>query len=261
MLLYVRITSAPPWAEDLRRRYLRGEASMFVLHGKLRLVLHAGQILSLTEFLTGALLKESRETIVTYNVATGARFAKRAAEVVVLEELLLAPEKDRSLAALESVLSTSSKAAVILEYAETIAPAGDPNFQADTDRASIVTLHRWSSLPEIERRDNIVLLVTENLSELSPKLVSNPKVAVVEVPMPDTRRSQRRVGCQPELGDATRLATHNHRRVEGRADHLDLDAAALRRRRDARARGVLKGYSAQPDAAERRESSPNSRAG
>ena len=23
----------PPWAEDLRRRYLRGEASMFLLHG------------------------------------------------------------------------------------------------------------------------------------------------------------------------------------------------------------------------------------
>ena len=23
----------PAWAEDLRRRYLRGEASMFVLHG------------------------------------------------------------------------------------------------------------------------------------------------------------------------------------------------------------------------------------
>ena len=23
----------PVWAEDLRRRYLRGEASMFVLHG------------------------------------------------------------------------------------------------------------------------------------------------------------------------------------------------------------------------------------
>ena len=72
--------SLPPWAEDLRRRYLRGEASMFVLHGNVYdSVLHAGQILSLTEFLTGALLKESRETIVVYNVATGARFAKRAA--------------------------------------------------------------------------------------------------------------------------------------------------------------------------------------
>ncbi|HEV2802447.1 MAG TPA: AAA family ATPase [Pyrinomonadaceae bacterium] len=196
-------SSLPPWAEDLRRRYLRGEASMFVLHGNVYdSVLRSGQVLSLTEFLTGVLLKESRETIITYNVATGARFAKRAAEVVVLEELLLAPEKDRSLAALERVLSTSSKAAVILEYAETIAPAGDPNFQADTDRASIVTLHRWSSLPEIERHDNVVLLVTENLSELSPKLVSNPKVAVVEVPMPDAgMRKEVAAFANPKLGE------------------------------------------------------------
>ncbi|HEX8421939.1 MAG TPA: AAA family ATPase [Pyrinomonadaceae bacterium] len=200
----------PPWAEDLRRRYLRGEASMFVLHGNVYdSVLHGGQILSLTEFLTGVLLKESRETIVAYNVSTGARFAKRAAEVVVLEELLLSPEKDRTLAALESVLSTSSKAAVIIEYAETVAPSGDPNFQADTDRASIVTLHRWSALPEIERRDNIVLLVTENLSELSPKLVSNPKVAVVEVPMPDVETRKRAASvANPKLGerDAQRYA-------------------------------------------------------
>ncbi len=171
--------------------------------------MHRGKILSLTEFLTDVLLKESRETVVVYNVSTGARFAKRAPDINVHEELLLAPQKDRVLAALESIATTSSKAAVILEYAETIAPAGDPNFQADTDRASVVTLHRWSSLPEIERRDNIVLLVTENLTELSPKLVSNPKVAVVEVPMPDveTRKLAAQV-ANPKLSerDAERYA-------------------------------------------------------
>ena len=77
-----------------------------------------------------------------------------------------------------------------MEYAEAIAPAGDPNFQGESDRAAIVTLHRWSALPEIERGDNVVLLIAENLTELAPKLISNPKVAVVEVPMPDhdTRR-------------------------------------------------------------------------
>ena len=200
----------PHWAEDLRRRYLRGEASMFVLHGNVYdVVICQGRMLSLTGFLTDVLLKESRETIAIYNVATGARFAKRAAEVVVLEELLLAPQKDRVLGALESIVVNSSKAAVIIEYAETVAPAGDPNFQADSDRAAIVTLHRWSALPEIERRDNVVLLITENLSELSPKLVSNPKVAVVEVPMPDAgvRRTAAQV-ANPKLSerDAARYA-------------------------------------------------------
>ena len=43
----------PAWAEDLRRRYLRGEASMFVLHGNVYdVVLHNGKMMALTEFLT-----------------------------------------------------------------------------------------------------------------------------------------------------------------------------------------------------------------
>ena len=176
----------PVWAEDLRRRYLRGEATMFVLHGNVYdVVLHQKRIMSLTEFLTDVLLKEAKETIAVYNVAMGVRFSKRAGSVTDLEDLLLAGEKDRVFAALERLLVGSTKTAVIMEYAEAIAPGGDPNFQSDADRAAIVTLHRWSSLPEIERGDNVVLLIAENMSELAPKLISNPKVAVVEVPMPD----------------------------------------------------------------------------
>ncbi|MCA1659569.1 MAG: AAA family ATPase, partial [Verrucomicrobiaceae bacterium] len=98
---------------------------------------------------------------------------------------LLAGAKDRVFAALERLLIGSTKTAVVMEYAEAIAPAGDPNFQSEADRSAIVTLHRWSALPEIERGDNVVLLIAENMTELAPKLISNPKVAVVEVPMPD----------------------------------------------------------------------------
>ena len=181
----------PAWAEDLRRRYLRGEASMFVLHGNVYdVVLCNRKMMGLTEFMTDVLLKDSKDTIAVYNVATGVRFTKRDDEVTGLDDLLLSTEKDRVFAALERLLIGSTKTAVIMEYAEAIAPAGDPNFQGEADRAAIVTLHRWSSLPEIERGDNVVLLISENLTELAPKLISNPKVAVVEVPMPenDTRR-------------------------------------------------------------------------
>src|SRR6185295_19420153 len=186
----------PIWAEDLRRRYLRGEASMFVLHGNVYdVVLYDRKMMALTEFLTDVLLKESKETIAVYNVATGARFAKRAKDVTDLEDLLLGSDKARVFAALERLLVGSTKTAIIMEYAEAIAPAGDPNFQGDSDRAAIVTLHRWSALPEIEKGDNVVLLIAENLTELAPKLISNPKVAVVEVPMPDqeTRREAARL--------------------------------------------------------------------
>ena len=193
----------PPWADDLRRRYLRGEASMFVLHGNVfDSVVHEQRMLTLTDFLTGALLKDSRQTIAVYNLATGVRFARREAGVSGFEEAVLAIEKPKALASLERVLIGGSKVAVILEYAEAIAPAGDPAFQADSDRAAVITLQRWSFLPEIDRGDNLVMLVAENLSELSPKIVSNPKVGVVEVPMPDleARRSAVRL-ADPRLAD------------------------------------------------------------
>lgn len=186
----------PGWAEDLRRRYLRGEASIFVLHGNVYdSVISGDQILTLTDFLANVLLKESKDTVAIYNVATGVRFAKRKKDVSNLDELLLSTEKPKVLGAIERMLIGGTRTAALLEYAEAIAPAGDSNFQSEGDRAAIVTLHRWSFLPEIERSDNIVILIAENLTELAPKLISNPKVAVVEVPMPDadTRKAAARL--------------------------------------------------------------------
>ncbi|HEX6097800.1 MAG TPA: AAA family ATPase [Thermoanaerobaculia bacterium] len=177
----------PSWADDLRRRYLRGEASIFVLHGNVYdVVLSGGRTLTLTDFLGQVLLKDSKEIVAVYNVATGVRFLKQPPGLGAdADEMLSSTEKPRVLAAVERLLMSNTRAAVIVEYAEVVAPAGDPNFQSEADRAAVVTLHRWSFLPEIERSDNVVILVSENLAELAPKLVSNPKVAVVDVPMPD----------------------------------------------------------------------------
>jgi len=186
----------PSWAEDLRRRYLRNEAVLFVLHGNVHdLVLVDGALKPLTEFLTEVFWKDVRDTVAVYNLATGVRFAKKAKEAEAQAELMREAPREKALAGLERLLVTSRRVGVVVEYAETIAPAGDPSFQGDLDRASIVTLHRWSFLPQIEKQDNVVLLVAENLAELSPKLVSNPKVAVVDVPMPDreTRRAAARI--------------------------------------------------------------------
>ncbi len=181
----------PTWAEDLRKRYLRGESSMFILHGNVfDVVLNGGKMLGLTEFLTDVLLKDSRESIVAYNLSSGARFPKRTETFPDWQSIAVESDKAKVLTMLERAIRISEKNAVLLEYAEVIAPAGDASFQMDSDRASIVTLHRWSFLPEIERGDNIIILIAENIAELSPKIVSNPKISVIEIPMPDyeTRR-------------------------------------------------------------------------
>src|SRR5438067_13879438 len=156
------MSNLPDWADDLRRRYLRGEASIFVLHGNVfDAVLSGDRFLTLTDFLGNALLKESKETIAVYNVATGVRFLKRGKDVENLDDLILQTEKTRVLGALERMLIGSSRARVIIEYAEVIAPAGDPNFQSASDRAAVVTLHRWSFLPAIESAVNACIPFAE----------------------------------------------------------------------------------------------------
>jgi transitional endoplasmic reticulum ATPase len=203
----------PPWAEELRRRYLRGEASQFVLHGNVfDLVPFDNELLPVREYLTDRLLSETKDVVVAYNVSTGGKIVRRkpGTELAGFEELLVARERSKFLPAMERVLRTTQRVAAILEYAETIAPAADPALMSDDDRSAVVTLHRWSMSPEIEASDSVVVLLAENLSELHPKLVSNPKIATVRVPMPD--EAERRLviaRCQPraDVAYVARLAS------------------------------------------------------
>ena len=176
----------PAWAEELRLRYLRGEASQFIVHGNVfDLVEHGGELLPVQEYLTDRLLAESKDIIVVYNVANGGRLVRRKADLKGFEELLVQRERTKFLPAMERVLKTTPRVALIIEYAETVVPAADPALMSDDDRAAVVTLHRWSLSSEIEAADSVVVLLAENLSELHPKLVSNPRIATVRVPMPD----------------------------------------------------------------------------
>ncbi|MBI5480059.1 MAG: hypothetical protein HY906_14425, partial [Deltaproteobacteria bacterium] len=177
----------PGWAEELRRRYVRGEASLFVLYGNVfDLLLHQGRLYRLTDFLAEVLLGDNKDTIALYNLSSGVRFTKRETKRTEgLEEILLQKSADKILPAFERILQTQDRLALIIEYAEMIAPMGDANFFTEADRQSVVMLHRWSLAPHLESADNIVILVTENLAELHPKIVSNPKVATIRVPMPD----------------------------------------------------------------------------
>ena len=187
------------------------------------------------------LLDRSKDTIALYNVSTGVRFAKRKLKLDGLEELVLTKEPAKVLPLLERALTTEDKLAVILEYADTIAPAGDTSFSTIDDRAAAVTLHRWSLLRALEQSDSIVVLSLENLSELHPKIVSNPRVATVRVPMPSKEeRAALLRFLDPALGDddVEQLAevTAGLKSVQIKGDPR---AARCRRRRRRRAQGNI----------------------
>ncbi len=201
----------PNWTNELKRRYLRGEASIFVLHGNVYdSVLHDGKLLTLTDFLVQNVLQPSKDFVGVYNIATGFRSAYRKTvddgrnkTLELLDSLTSNHSKTQWLEALEVLLSANQFAltarnGLILEYAETLAPAGDPSMMPDLDRSAIVMLHRWSFLPSVTQHDNIVVLLTENLSDLSPKIVSNPRVVVVEIPLPEAEIREKTIALIDE---------------------------------------------------------------
>src|SRR5688572_27435384 len=115
----------PPWAEELKRRYLRGEASVFVLHGNVHdVVLHGDSVISVADFLAQSVF-EKKDVVLRYNVSTGCKFVKKSGKIEGIEDLLLQRTPDKVLPTLERLLYTQDNVGLVVEYAEMVAPAGD----------------------------------------------------------------------------------------------------------------------------------------
>jgi AAA+ superfamily predicted ATPase len=193
----------PTWAAQLRDRYLAGEASLFLVHGNVRDLVpyDAGdgkvEWLDLRSFLQ-RFLERTRDVVATYNVSQGFSFpdknherrfravadARRAMEGRgPLGELPRAP--GGALEVVEAVITSSAQSSgIVLDYFEMVAPEADPAFMTAEDKASLVSLRRWSSEPALLSTDNLVILVTERLSDVSRRLVSSPQLAAVQIPFP-----------------------------------------------------------------------------
>lgn len=194
----------PSWAEELRLRYLSGEASMFLVHGNVR-DLHPwedpdGQLvwLSIREFLE-RFLSRSKDIVTYYNLSEGLEFpeARSKARFRTAINARRALRGDEALSSLpqsptqvlpiieDMITDTSQRAAVIIDYVEMIAPMGELAFMSESDKSNLVALERWASDPSLLQSDNLVLLVCENLSDVHRRLRSTTHLVPVNVPLPD----------------------------------------------------------------------------
>ena len=201
----------PAWAEAIRRKYLGGEASVFLLHRNVHdQVLHDGKLWLLEDFLARVLLWENKARILSYDAAAGLRFLKGGSEST--QALLEARTgTEDPLAFLERQLTAQGGSAAILSYASTICPRGDDALMSTQDRTNAVRIHRWSQSEAIAAQDSVVFLLAESLVELHSKLVGNPRIAAVEVPLPNAEvRAAVIRQCDPaaSAADVARLASH-----------------------------------------------------
>ena len=176
----------PDWAETVRRRYIGGESSLFILHGNVvDYALYDNQYYSLTDFLADVLLKENKQLVLYYDAAEGIKMLKNEGRHLSSFNDQTVREPKIALPMLEEALKSNNSTAVIINYVATLVPAGELSFLDGQDRINLVTLHRWSLNQNITAKDNVVFLISESLAEINAKLVTNPRIATVAIPLPD----------------------------------------------------------------------------
>ena len=169
-----------------RRKYIGGQSSVFLLHRNVfDRVLHGGRFFSTADFIGEVLLGSNKENIIAYDPSSGVRFLRSSPELERIEDLRLKRRPRDVLPLLEAVIYSLNSTAVITSYASAVFPAGELNMLSDQDRISIVTLHRWSLSRELASKDNVVFLLAESVSEVHSKLVANPMVSAIEIPVPE----------------------------------------------------------------------------
>jgi len=74
--------------------------------------------------------------------------------------------------------------ALLLPFAETLVPNADAASRTPEDRAVLVYLRKWAQDPVLLAKNMVVILVTETLNELDPKLVRSPAAREIEITRP-----------------------------------------------------------------------------
>jgi AAA+ superfamily predicted ATPase len=200
-----KLDALPSWARELSEKYYGQTLAMFVLHGNVRdlagLRAPEAQFVSLNQFLHTGLFP-NRDIMMTYDRGSGLTFAdpemqkdfRRAIEgydqfhgTNFAAGLPRSP--DGVLNILDNYLrlriADGKKIALVIDFAETVAPAGDNSSLSAEDRNALVTLKRWAQHPAFLSADITICLIAENLAELNPGLVQNPGVATIQIPLPD----------------------------------------------------------------------------
>lgn len=196
----------PAWAKALQRRLRRRGSNFFILHGPGVRDLHPlgpRRFGTIRDFLAEVIFRD-RAAVMIYDRGAGISFTDpsvaddfktvlRAYDAANSTKLAQSQPRDpdRALQLIESYLrknlaeKRSFSAAVIVDYGETIAPAGEPGQLPVEDRASIVTLRRWACDPLFLQRDVTFCVVAESTAALNASLVGDARTFELPVPVPD----------------------------------------------------------------------------
>jgi AAA+ superfamily predicted ATPase len=203
----------PGWARDLADAYFSRTTCVFVLHGNVHDLIRApagGQdsYQSLPEFLSTQAFG-SWDLVLGYDVSRGLRMlaGSDAERLRTMAQYLTSRwgepaswprDPEKVLLMLEALIERTllddpanrKSIAVIFEYGQYLVPAGDLGALAQGSGARLVRFLSWAQNPHIKRVNIAFCLSADRVAEVNDRLVQNPYVTAIEVPLPD--RDERR---------------------------------------------------------------------
>ncbi len=199
----------PAWAKELAELYFSGTINTFVLHGNVHDLVRQPAadgkdcFTSLSDFVASQIFG-SWEIVLGYDLGRGLRplagaDSKRLQQMMQhVTGLLGAPstwtrDPDKVLDQLESLLQRNllednianrKRIGLVFEHAQFLVPTGDLASVARGQASRLVRFMSWASNPYLKRLNMAFCLITDKLSEVSERLVNNPYVASLEIPLP-----------------------------------------------------------------------------
>jgi len=194
-------TALPAWARTLADMYESNAASQFIVYGNIsdRMVVPsppAQRLGTLSDFLLGVLLPRF-EVVLSYDLGNGIRIEK-GAELFSKWPHFQESQKDwkapraavetltryfRYCANLARLNQPTAQIGCIIKNADLLAPALQGGL--DYDLNALASLIRdWSSDTLLADHTLVSLLLIENLNDLHPLIVNNPRVARVKIDLP-----------------------------------------------------------------------------
>lgn len=215
----------PPWAKELANLYFAGSSSFFILHGNVNDLVYApamkkaglgdaqpalnqpadgSSFVSLSEFLSQQVFG-IWDLVLSYDLGRGLR-AEAGTDSARLQEMLKKGaahlgnsaawprDVDEALAALDRIIQRilldgntqeRQRLGVILPNAQFLAPLETQGILGRAEASRLVRLISWAQNPYIKRVNIAVCLIAERLSEINQRLVQNPYVSTIEIPLPD----------------------------------------------------------------------------
>lgn len=237
----------PSWARELARRYFTKTINQFVLHGNVRDLVPAETdagpdgapgraYVPLRQFLAEDLFA-GRDLVVFYDRSDGIHFVdaesrRDFARAVSGYDSLFGTDfakrmpKDpaRVFALLDNYfrlrLADGKRIACVIDYAETVVPMSEAASYSAEDRAALVTLQKWAHDPTLLRADFTLVLVAENLNDLSRPFIQSPHNAELEIELPE--QAQRAAFIEWFLGPQGPSGAATRARYDALSDVSDL---------------------------------------